>query len=54
MLVLLGAIYTAVLAVVVDRWVMDEGERLWFRAVIRSRLPRFQKVPAPEQEGVQA
>jgi O-antigen/teichoic acid export membrane protein len=54
LIVLLGAVYTAVLALVVDRWVMDEGERLWFRAVIRSRLPRFQKVAVPEQEGAQA
>ncbi len=50
----LGAVYTGILAVVVDRWVMDEGERLWFRAIIRSRLPRLRKVPVPEQEGAQA
>jgi len=54
LLVLLGATYTGILAVVVDRWVMDEGERLWFRAIIRSRLPRLRKVPVPEQEGAQA
>ena len=41
LVVLFGGAYSAVLAFVVDCWVMDEGERLWFRAVVRSRLPRF-------------
>jgi len=53
-LVVLGTIYSVVLLIVVDRWVMDQGERLWFRAILRSRLPRFHRAPLPEQEGVRA
>lgn len=48
-----GMLYTAILAAVVDRWVLDSGERLWFRAVVRTRLPRLQKLRVPEPEGAQ-
>jgi O-antigen/teichoic acid export membrane protein len=54
LVILAGTVYTAVLAAVVDRWVFDQGERLWLRAVVRERLPRFRKPPAPVQEVVQA
>jgi len=49
-IVALGTVYSLCLAVVVDRWVLNEGERLWFRAIIRKSLQRFQKPAVPVQE----
>jgi hypothetical protein len=56
LVVVVGALYSIILTFVVDRWVMDEGERLWFRAMIRSRLPRLSRTPAaePQHEGAGA
>ena len=34
----MAAIYSLALILVIDRFVLDSGERLWFRAVISSRL----------------
>ncbi|HZT33954.1 MAG TPA: polysaccharide biosynthesis C-terminal domain-containing protein [Bryobacteraceae bacterium] len=39
--ILTGMVYSALLAVVVDRFVWEKGERLWFHAVIRARLGRL-------------
>jgi O-antigen/teichoic acid export membrane protein len=44
---LAGIAYTALLTVVVDRWVFDEGERLWFRAILH---PRFRRAARRAQE----
>ena len=37
----LGAVYSAALLFVVDRYVWEKGERLWFHAIIASKLGRF-------------
>jgi O-antigen/teichoic acid export membrane protein len=39
----IGAIYSLVLVFVIDRFVLDSGERLWFRAVISARLGKFRQ-----------
>jgi O-antigen/teichoic acid export membrane protein len=36
-----GLIYSAAFALIVIRFVFEEGERLWFVAVLRNRLERF-------------
>src|SRR5581483_6857966 len=46
--VLLGSVYTAVLAAVVYRLVLEQGERLWFRAVVANHLPRIGRVRVGE------
>lgn len=37
-LAFIGLAYSALLAVLVDRFVLDRGERLWFRAIVVSKL----------------
>ena len=36
-----GLIYSLVVLLLIDRTVLDNGERLWFRAVVESKLGRF-------------
>ncbi len=40
-IVLAGLVYSTLIALVVDRFVWSEGERLWFHAVIRIKLGRL-------------
>jgi O-antigen/teichoic acid export membrane protein len=36
-----GLIYSLIVLILIDRTVLDMGERLWFRAVVESKLGRF-------------
>lgn len=37
----MGAVYSILLLVVIGRFILDQGERLWFGAVLESKLGRF-------------
>jgi hypothetical protein len=37
----IGAIYSLVMLFVINRFILESGERLWFRAVIGSKLGKM-------------
>jgi O-antigen/teichoic acid export membrane protein len=37
----LGAVYSLVMLLVIDRFILEQGERLWFRAVISQKLAKL-------------
>jgi O-antigen/teichoic acid export membrane protein len=63
-LAIIGLAYSALLALVVDRFVLDTGERLWFRAIAAGKFEemrghiagrgRAPKTPAAERQAANA
>jgi hypothetical protein len=46
---LAGILYTALVAFVVDRFVWDQGERLWFRALLSEKLQALRRRRATQK-----
>ncbi|MDZ4799405.1 MAG: hypothetical protein SGI92_14675 [Bryobacteraceae bacterium] len=41
----MGTVYTVLMAVIVDRRIFDEGERLWFRAIASNAVAKLRRTP---------
>ena len=43
-LIVAGLFYSAIVLLVIDRWVWEPGERIWFHSLLQSKLGSLQKL----------